>query len=339
ALFGIGAILSMLAPTTFSEGVLVDGRAVLVGMAAAMIGWRAGLIAALIAAGFRWHIGGAGALAGCTGIVLAAALGFVWQQFLRPSDHISARHFAGLGLLISLSLISILFLPWPVALMLMETAVPVLIVCYVICAVILGTLVEREQELIRIERYWRASAQTDPLTGLPNRREFERSFHHAQLLKGARRKGCALLVLDIDHFKSINDQYGHAGGDEALKCFATRLQLAIRTQDHVSRIGGEEFAVLLPETTSDAARMVANKIRMAIRQQPVRVGPEDEVYVTVSIGGAACDGADIPGPTLQARADAALYAAKRAGRDRAEFAASGSPDFHGTIADLSRNSG
>jgi two-component system, cell cycle response regulator len=161
---------------------------------------------------------------------------------------------------------------------------------------------------------------TDDLTSLPNRRSFERALHRE--VERARRTGSHVAVglLDIDHFKSFNDRFGHPVGDRVLIQVARRLASAFREIDVVSRWGGEEFAVLLTglvDGTPAEALAVLERARDAVGGKPVALGPGlPSPMVSVS-GGVAVfpeDGGD--GPELVRRADAALYEAKRAGRDR-----------------------
>ncbi|GAA2711921.1 GGDEF domain-containing protein [Actinoplanes palleronii] len=159
----------------------------------------------------------------------------------------------------------------------------------------------------------RRMAVIDSLTGLHTRRYFQdaltglaKSPHH----------GAAVVLLDIDHFKQVNDTYGHDGGDRALREVAHRLSRAVRPGDVLARYGGEEFAVLLPRTSPPEARRVADRIHRAVRERPVPVGPAAEITVTVSVGVASMP-ADVTEPDrLPLLADQLLYQAKGAGRDR-----------------------
>ncbi|MFN4249965.1 HD domain-containing phosphohydrolase [Deinococcus sp.] len=149
---------------------------------------------------------------------------------------------------------------------------------------------------------FREQAYTDALTGLNNRRQFTDDL-------GRVGHGDHLLILDLDHFKRVNDQYGHAEGDATLKRVAAALRATLRPQDTAYRIGGEEFAALLPRTSPDEARLIADRCRDAARQHPPPP-PQDPS------GGLARHGLrDDPAATHR-RADEALYAAKKAGRDR-----------------------
>jgi diguanylate cyclase (GGDEF)-like protein len=165
-------------------------------------------------------------------------------------------------------------------------------------------------------------SRTDVLTGLYNRRHLEE--HLGQLFSAARRHGhgFAVVMLDIDHFKTINDSVGHAGGDIVLREVAARVRSSVRREDIPGRWGGEEFLLLLPFLDADGTRALGERLRTAVAATPVDFGGRP-IPVTVSLGGAA--GVDDGGPeALVRRADAALYAAKHAGRNRVEVA--GLPD-------------
>ncbi len=158
-----------------------------------------------------------------------------------------------------------------------------------------------------------ASASTDPLTGLPNRRYFD---EFSSLLSSRRRSGDALAVLmiDIDKFKGLNDTYGHPVGDEVLKSVAGAITAAVRDQDVPARIGGEEFAVLLRNTGPDVAHEIGERVRQAVRE--LDLADFGVPGVSVSVGVADATGPDEPIHALVDRADRALLRAKRAGRDR-----------------------
>jgi diguanylate cyclase (GGDEF)-like protein len=159
-------------------------------------------------------------------------------------------------------------------------------------------------------------ATLDGLTGTYNRRHFMELAHLA--FESARRFGQPLtaVMLDVDHFKAINDEYGHHVGDQVLRSLAERCRSALRTIDHLGRYGGEEFAILLPGTTRhNAATILAERIRHRVAEEPIHTdaGP---VRVTVSVGVAAMEPATRNPEELFKRADAALYEAKQAGRNR-----------------------
>jgi two-component system cell cycle response regulator len=160
-------------------------------------------------------------------------------------------------------------------------------------------------------------AITDALTGLFNRRYLEN--HLATLIEqaGARGKPLAVMVLDIDYFKSINDSYGHDAGDDVLRDFALRIKRSIRGIDLACRCGGEEFVVVMPETDIAVAAMVAERLRRRIAAEPFPISQGTKsIPVTLSIGIAALRGEDDKAATLIKRADQALYRAKHEGRNR-----------------------
>jgi diguanylate cyclase (GGDEF)-like protein len=155
-------------------------------------------------------------------------------------------------------------------------------------------------------------ARTDMLTGINNRRAFfERGL---QLIEYCRRNGLpvCLLAMDVDHFKKINDTWGHAVGDEALKRVSDLLSRQLRKSDVYGRIGGEEFAVLLPDTRLADAQAIGEMLRTSIADQPIEAHGH-RLPVTISIGVAA-DSCDLD--VLLSQADAAMYRAKQAGRNR-----------------------
>jgi diguanylate cyclase (GGDEF)-like protein len=153
-------------------------------------------------------------------------------------------------------------------------------------------------------------AATDPLTGLINRRQMQLHLEQNVLNK----QGFILLLLDIDHFKQVNDLHGHNTGDAVLRELSRRLRTCLRQGDFLGRWGGEEFILLLPQAESDVIDQVAQRLLSAVRDQAF---PE-ELSITVSIGGASYLPGERPEDTVH-RADTALYQAKQAGRDRFLF--------------------
>jgi len=158
----------------------------------------------------------------------------------------------------------------------------------------------------------RETARTDTLTAMPNRRAFDERL--GLEIDRAERTGepLALLLGDIDRFKTLNDRFGHVAGDAALASIGRVLMSECRAIDIPARIGGEEFAVLLPGTGRDDARVVADRLRAAV----ARIHDGDDRPVTISFGVAEHPGSGHSAPALMEAADRALYAAKAAGRDR-----------------------
>ena len=157
----------------------------------------------------------------------------------------------------------------------------------------------------------------DPLTGANNRRRFDRDLD-ATLGRAAIGAPVSLAIVDLDHFKRVNDTHGHPAGDALLKAVVATVQQAVRPGDGVYRFGGEEFCVLFPDTTGDEARDVAERVREAIASNPFDVGAAEPLPATASIGVASTTRGRADAAELLARADAALYAAKEGGRNRVE---------------------
>jgi two-component system, cell cycle response regulator len=159
-------------------------------------------------------------------------------------------------------------------------------------------------------------AITDALTGLHNRRYMER--HLAALADEAKAAGrpLSVLVADIDHFKSVNDTYGHDAGDNVLREFAARLRRYTRSMDLACRVGGEEFIVIMPDTTQQQAQQAGERLCDCIGSELFRANRDTRLQVTASVGIATLEHSDAGVEALLKRADTALYAAKRNGRNR-----------------------
>lgn len=177
---------------------------------------------------------------------------------------------------------------------------------------------QQKQELARLlERKnleLEALAATDPLTGAANRRRFTAVAQRTLKDHGESGEPVSILAFDLDHFKSVNDTHGHGAGDAVLVEIVRRLNLSLRADDLVGRLGGEEFAVLLPGTDQEGARLAAERCRRRIADSPIDCG-EVQLSVTTSIGGASRSGIGSLEAMLR-EADEALYAAKDGGRNQ-----------------------
>ncbi len=178
-----------------------------------------------------------------------------------------------------------------------------------------GQLEDYQRRLELTNARLRTLSVTDDLTGLDNRfafeenlrTEFERATHYGTAL--------SLLLLDADHFKSYNDEFGHPAGDDALRTIAKYIKESMRTTDYVARIGGEEFVIILPGTPGESAGALAERCRKTLESATWPKRP-----ITMSIGIASLDGRDIDMETLIAEADKALYHCKATGRNRVSLA-------------------
>ena len=170
-------------------------------------------------------------------------------------------------------------------------------------------------ERARLFQEVQSLALTDPLTGLHNRRslfelgriEFSRS--HRKSLP------FCCMMLDLDHFKQVNDNYGHSIGDQVLQEFAKRCKNSVREVDLVGRYGGEEVIIILPETELRSALPIAERVRKTVAETPIKISGR-EINITVSIGVAQKDENTLQLETLIARADQAMYIAKHKGRNQ-----------------------
>ncbi len=172
-----------------------------------------------------------------------------------------------------------------------------------------GELTQVRQDAAWFQRL----ANQDALTGLPNRRQIEQALGTAISQSNRNNVPFAALMIDIDHFKRLNDTFGHPLGDEVLRQVATRLREQLRAGNTLGRWGGEEFMVIAPYSDLGEARQLGERLRHAVRSEPVA----DEHMLTVSVGVAVYHSGDTS-ETLVDRADQALYRAKQAGRDRLE---------------------
>ncbi|WP_312796722.1 diguanylate cyclase [Tianweitania sp.] len=164
----------------------------------------------------------------------------------------------------------------------------------------------------RIARRHQYASMTDPLTGLLNRRALFDRLGNRDV-----QPGTAIIVLDLDHFKAVNDRHGHACGDLVLEHFAALLRDHIAASDLAARIGGEEFCIVMPHTSARLASRLAESIRRGLNAQPIRT-PDCDIAATVSIGVAICAGTPERFEALLERADRACYAAKNEGRNRVQ---------------------
>lgn len=309
-IFGCGAIIAMMAPARIGDGLIVDSRALIVAFAAAFGGWPAAVVAVAISGTYRLWLGGLGAVPGAAGIAVAALLGLGWRYFLRPKTRIKARHLVVLGLVVSCYLFTGIVMGYSTMATLIGIIAPYMVAASVFASVLLGLFVDRELNQIEREQSWKAHALTDALTTLPNRRAFERGIAGLRMNNSE----SALLILDLDHFKVVNDSFGHAAGDYVLQQVSMILRANMRNRDLLSRLGGEELAVLLPDTGTVKAQEIAERLRSAIEGLDIH-WEGHVIKITGSFGLAVALGTT-PSDALFGQADAALYAAKRGGRNR-----------------------
>lgn len=184
--------------------------------------------------------------------------------------------------------------------------------CFASLFVCIGLLLTVSE---RLRAQFEYLAQRDDLTGVLNRRAVLHAGNSELKYRRGSDQPLSLLLMDIDHFKRINDQHGHLVGDRVLAHFAQTVGQALRHTDYLGRFGGEEFVILLPHTGVEAALAVAERVRQAVEQQSALAG---HAACTASLGLASIEAGEATLDELLARADSALYRAKADGRNRVE---------------------
>jgi diguanylate cyclase (GGDEF)-like protein len=175
------------------------------------------------------------------------------------------------------------------------------------------------QRIAELEAKLRFQATHDGLTGVLNRTAIFEALEHDLARAGRNHQATAILLADVDHFKRVNDSFGHQAGDLVLREVTRRIKSVIRVFDSLGRYGGEEFLVVLPDCDASQARDIAERIRQAVSRTPIET-PCGPVSVTMSVGGSISMAGSTFADALAREADAALYQGKRDGRDCARFA-------------------
>lgn len=311
AMFGIAAAVAMMEPIRITDGVQVDMRNLFIAFSGAFLGPIGSAAALAIGCATRLAIGGTGAPLGMLSMAMAALIGLAWTLPTVRPEPMRHYHYALMGGSVAITLTLAPFLSidgFPYM-----TVVPAVACFDLFGGLIFGSLLGNERAFARRERYLHEQANRDPLTNLLNRRALE--THYAALMAPQGSDCGALLLVDLDHFKSVNDTYGHAVGDELLICVADTITRTLREGDLVARIGGEEFAVLLPDTSEHGAYVIAERLRKAIRKG-ARPNTAPNLLVTTSVGGACFPDGFPPLADALVAADVGLYSAKDQGRDR-----------------------
>jgi len=318
-LFGAGGVISMHDPVVIMPGLIYDARSILLILSPIYGGPVGMIIAALMMLIHRLVIGGIGAIGGSMSILVVAGTGYLFTLMPRSWPGTTWLRSLLLGLATVSSFVVLAFLPRTVAIELFQTAALPVMLANVAGVMLLADLFHREKERIRILRALENEASVDPLTKLPNRRFFQRAADRCAEEAGSKRIPFSVIMLDIDHFKKINDTWGHSAGDTVLAKVADTIREAIRKTDIAARYGGEEIAVLLPRTNRRDAFDVAEKIRRQVEAGSAIVNGE-EIKVTVSLGVASAEAHVHDFQAALKDADTALYRAKSAGRNRCEIA-------------------
>ncbi len=293
-----------------ASGLIFDFRTVVIALASRRNGLLPGLLVALPLAIYRWHLGGVGAWFGIANMLLVALL--FSSKLLDVSPQFSREQLYRQWW-VPLRIFALAFLITLPPFWLTQRPSSVTLLTYVTFVVLstFGMIVGHFVTQGRLETLAEVSGLTqvafeDALTGSANRRQFDLDLPQAL-------PPTALLLLDLDHFKQVNDTYGHAAGDRVLQVTAQVLSDGLRPSDTVYRIGGEEFAVLLRRCPPQAAAAIAERLRRAVEQRLASEAQLPHGSLTVSCGLISLSG-DTAGDLR--RADQALYAAKHQGRNR-----------------------
>ena len=314
-ILGAGAVIISLQPIMHVNGIQIDPRNLFVGCAAAIVGPVAGLVTFIIAAYTRYYEAAPSASVCIFSLFVAGCAGLAWRHCTRNVKHKHAGHLAILGLTISLSYSSTFLLPREHWQGVFSTATPVLTIINVVGAIVLGGFLEFHRRQKEQEAILRNQASFDPLTWLMNRRAFEASYATSILPNAS--SGTAFIIVDLDHFKLINDTYGHAAGDRALLSISRSLRTSIREGDLSARFGGDEFVVCLPNISIRDTKRIIGRIRNAMSELG-RHELDSDLDLTASFGVSWSEEPLV----LEAAfgiADQSLCEAKVAGKNRTVF--------------------
>lgn len=315
--FGLAVAYTMASPIEVQEGIVFDMRNLMIGSAVALGGPIPGLVALATGLAFRIEIGGTGMLTGIVSMALAFVIGWLWRVFVRHRAIPSWSKSLILGLGLTGTLVAILLLPRELWGQLLAKFVPYLGTCYLIGVFLLRFIVDRELRFLSDVESWHRRVSLDHLTGLKNRYGLETAFE-ALPGDGKALHGTAVLCLDIDDFKTVNDRLGHAAGDELLQRITERLRRTLRKTDIFARIGGDEFVIVLPSITREDADDVARRCQAQVAAAPFALAAS-EVTASVSMGATWSESCMDLSKALNA-ADRALYDAKNRGKDGLVFA-------------------
>jgi diguanylate cyclase len=319
ALFALGGILSMNDPVIIAPGVFFDGRTALLAIVYPYGGIVGTIVAVVLMAGYRIWLGGAGLVPGLTSIITVAAISFAVTLIPARKIGIGVTRSVMTGLLASLSLVWITLLPHDIVATIIGFPLFAVVIANVVNVVIITDFLEREKSRLRIMRALEHEAWVDPLTKLHNRRAFDRAALRAMNDNRSKSTHCSLVMIDIDHFKAVNDRWGHDMGDVVLADVASIIRKNVRITDVVVRYGGEEIVLLLLNTPQIVANELAERVRSEIEHTDFSTDIES-VNVTVSAGVASLGERYTSMEALLKAADRALYRAKSSGRNRVEVA-------------------
>jgi diguanylate cyclase len=303
--------LEMLQPLVAAPGIILDLRTLPVAIAAGFLGRGGGIAALAVALVTRVSIGGVGAYAAVLGLIVVALAGLFWARRFGLDGKHSLAQLMLLGVVPSLSLPFFLIIPGSVGWDLLHATLPIYVPLNMAAVLLVGWVIDRERFLLLQHKKLEVESRTDHLTGLLNRRGLEAEFD--RLLPND--IVAALHLVDFDHFKEVNDQYGHAGGDQVLVSVARRIVSEVGSQALIARLGGDEFAVVRLVNSESQSDDLVDRLIKKVRSTPIPLICGATVTASVSIGSAKW----ISGESLHSlllRADQSLYGAKASAKIR-----------------------
>lgn len=305
--FGLCATITMLQPMQIDVGVQIDGRNLFIGFAGAISGVIGATIALLISIITRVSIGGMGVFPALTGMAICAILGTLWSKIDQRNIGQTSRRWLLFGFLLCLSIPTLMLLPAPQGWNTLVQGGPYQVVIYICGAVLIGFFYDTENSFKNRQENLQECAEIDPLTKALNRRGFK---HRYTTQVNSRERKCGVMIaLDINNFKSINDQYGHNIGDEVLIALTKKLQSSVRSNDFVGRLGGDEFVLCAFGVAEQQLDVFIEKLEYVSHFE---FSANEQCFeVTASVGGTHFDASRMSLSKILDVADANLMAKKK----------------------------
>lgn len=319
SVFSGALFLSMSDPIDLGSAGIHDMRGLLIGTATALLNPIVGLMTLATGLVLRWHIGGPGMIPGFVAMFGAYGGGLLWRLFVADRSFAAWKKSILMGALITLHLVGIFFFPVGMWGGLLMTLSPYYLLANVLGSLLINFLMGGELSFLSEAESLKMEANTDHLTGLLNRRGLDLIVPDLKEPKGVN-KGRALLFFDIDKFKDTNDTFGHSIGDSVLKQVTDCVSEKLRKHDVFARVGGDEFAIILPEVDVIEAKMIADRCRMVVDEHSFMFDGQT-VPITISLGAVWLHDPSTLEVMMNA-ADEALYQAKSNGRNAVVFLSS-----------------
>lgn len=316
-LISVAIVFTMSDPIVLTDQVcLFDVRNLLVGTASALLGPFVGVIALATAAAYRIFIGGPVMIPDLAAIAIVYVMGFLWYISVRNWPIATIKKSLILGVMLSFQVVAIFLAPTHLWEHLFTVLAPHWVVSSIVGAVIVNHFLSGELSFLSEVEASKLEANTDHLTGLLNRRGLALIYPDCLEIRG-RNHGQAVLYFDIDRFKSTNDTYGHAVGDDVLCHVVDQIAANLRQKDTFVRLGGDEFVVILPDIDAVGAKAIGERCREVIAETGYAL---DCTVLPLSISvGAVWTHKPTRIQTLISYADKALYQAKEKGRNTVVF--------------------